>query len=181
MSPRTLWTIILKIFGIYILLQILYTLPQLFIFILTIKDQQAINALQEISTMLFFISVYLFMLIAFLFRTDWLINILKLEKSFNDEKLEINIHRSTVLKIAVIFSGIMLFAESLPALLRGLFAYYQDINSYNGFKRYPEGGMIVFNLAKVFISYFMMTSSRLIVNFIEHKRKGKVKVEEIKT
>jgi hypothetical protein len=39
--------------------------------------------------------------------------------------------------------------------------------------------MIIFHLAEVLISFFMVTSSRLIVNFIERKRKGKVQSPNI--
>jgi hypothetical protein len=179
MAPRTLWTILLKIIGLYIFLQAFYVLPQLFITITYLSEQHGSLAFGIIAQFLFAISVYLFMIIAFIFRTDWLINALRLNKSITEEKLELNIHRSTVLQIAIIVTGGLLLVDSLPLLLRGLFNYYQDINLYSGFKRYPKGGDVILQLVKVLVSFFMVTSSRLIVNFIERKRKGKVKVESI--
>lgn len=185
MTPRTLWTIILKILGFYIFLQMLYLLPQLFTTITYLTAQQDSSDLNQqrtpiyfgmIAQSLFAISIYLFMIIAFIFRTDWLINALRLNKGITEEKLESNIHRSIVLQIAIIVTGGLLLVDSLPLLLRGLFNYYQEINVFRGFKRYPEGGLIIFQLVKVLISFFMVTSSRLIVNFIEHKRKGKAHV-----
>jgi len=132
-----------------------------------------------IAILLFTTGVFLFLLFGFFFRTDWLIDKLRLDKSFTEEKLELNIHRSTVLKITVIITGLLLFIETLPLLLKELFAYYQEINLNEGFKRYSNGGMIIFHLAEVLISFFMVTSSRLIVNFIERKRKGKVRVDSM--
>jgi len=180
MTPRTLWTIVLKIFGLYILLQIFYPLSQLINVVYLTRSAVAFNgqpaeyAWAGISAVLFSISIYLFMLIAFIFKTDWLINKLQLERGISEEKIELNMHRSTVLQIVVIISGIFMFADSLPLLLKGLFNYYQNINVFTEFKKSPQAGWIIFYVAKVFISFFMMTSSRLIVNFIERKRRGKI-------
>jgi hypothetical protein len=179
MAPRTLWTIILKILGFYIFLQLLYLLPQLFTTITYLSEQQSSISFGMVAQSSFAISVYLFMIIAFVFRTDWLIDVLRLNKAITEEKLELNIHRSTVLQIAIIVTGGLLLVDSLPLLLRGLFNYYQEINVSSGFKSYSKGSVIVLQLIKVLISFFMITSSRLILNFIERKRKGKVKVESI--
>jgi len=178
MKPRTLWTITLKIFGLYIFLQVLYALPLIFQAIAFFDGNNAPVSMGMIAQALFLISIYLFLIIAFIFRTDWLINALRLNKGITEEKLELNMHRSTVLKIAIIISGLLLFIESVPLLLRGLFEYYQEMNVFSGFKHYPKGGFVIFQLVKVLISFFMITSSRLIVNFIERKRKGKVNPPE---
>ena len=179
MTPRTLWTIILKIFGLYILLQIFYPVSQLIYIVYSSISMAELNgreggyALIGISSVLFSESIYLFMLIAFLFKTDWLIDKLRLDKSISEEKIELNIHRSTVLQIVIIITGIMLFVDSLPTFFKALFTYYQNANVYTEFKKSPQGGWIIFYLVKLFLSFFMMTSSRLIVNFIERKRRDK--------
>ncbi|MDB4901961.1 MAG: hypothetical protein JWQ63_1242 [Mucilaginibacter sp.] len=178
MAPRTLWTILLKIAGLFIFLQILNGLPRLFeasTYLLNENHDSVIMGM--IAGSLFSISIYLFMLIAFVFRTDWLINVLRLNKGIAEEKLELNIHRSSVLQIATIVTGGLILVDSLPLLLKGLFNYYQQINVFNGFKRYPYSDLIIIHLVKVLIGFFMVTSNRLIVNFIERKRKGKVKTE----
>jgi hypothetical protein len=169
MTPRTLWTIILKIFGIYILVQVLYGLPQISTFIFLLAEQKGSGSFDEFAAILFSTGIYLFIMMAFIFRTDWLIDTLQLNKGISEEKIDFNIHRSTVLKIVVIISGVFLFVESLPALLKELFNYWQNIN--NGFTKNPNAGSIIFNAGKLLISCFLMTGSRLIVNFIERNRK----------
>ncbi len=119
------------------------------------------------------------MSIVFVFRTDWLINALRLNKGITEESLELNIHRSTVLKIAVIITGLLLFIENLPLVLKDLFAYYLENNSNESVWRHSTGGIIILHLVEILISFFMVTSSRLIVNFIERKRKGKVQVKSM--
>jgi len=172
MTPRTLWTIILKIFGLYILLQLFDQLSQIANFIIAIFQRHDPQIVLQFSAMIFSLGVYLFMLIAFMFKTDWLIDKLRLEKGFREGKIQLNIHRSTVLKIAVVFFGLMLLIDSVPSFLQDVFEYYQNVNMYNGFSRYPKGGWVIFNLAKVLIALSMITYSTLIVNFIERKRKG---------
>ena len=108
MSLRTFWTIVLKIFGLYILVQILYFVPTFFSEIVVLFSAGGQyggrgEAWIALSALLLTFSVFLFMLIAFLFRLS---------------------------------------------------------------------------LVKVFISFFMITSPRLIVNFIERKRRGKTKIAE---
>jgi hypothetical protein len=179
MAPNTLWTIILKIFGLYIFLQFLYTLTMELPVVLLAYDQNERSTLEFIAVPFFSLSIQLFILIAFIFKTDWLISALRLNKGITEEKLELNIHRSTVLRIAIIITGLILLVDGLPVLFKSLFTYYQEINVFNGFKQYPSGGYIIANLVKVLISYFMISSSRLIVNFIERKRKGKIKTDDV--
>jgi hypothetical protein len=81
------------------------------------------------------------MIIVFIFKTDWLIHALRLNKGIIEEKLELNIHRSTVLQISIIVTGCIVFVESFPSLLKRLFDYYQNINLFNGFRTYPGGRM----------------------------------------
>jgi len=183
MSLRTFWTIVLKIFGLYIFVQILFFIPTFVSGLLTLFSMgrqygEAGDAWIALSFLLLTLSVWLFMLIAFLFRPDRLINALSLERLFGEQNIEINIHRSTALFIAIIVAGLVILADSLPQFLKDIYGYYQQINTFNGFKDYPGAAMIIFNLVKVFISFFMITSPRLIVNFIERKRRGKTKATE---
>lgn len=110
MTPRTLWTIIIKCFGIYIVIQLYFPLIQLISYIQMVINHQFGDQMHTFGDdllafgfVLFSISIYLFMTIAFLFRTDWLVNTLKLDRNIKEEKLELNIHRSTVLTIATYF------------------------------------------------------------------------------
>ncbi|HZY39563.1 MAG TPA: hypothetical protein VFE53_23065 [Mucilaginibacter sp.] len=189
MTPRTLWTIILKIFGIYLVLQIYYPLMQLISLILmvinhqfgdhvppigTLVSNQFDGGIQEIGFVFFSISIYLFMVIAFLFRTGWLIDLLKLDRSVKEEKLELRIHRSTVLTITVLLSGILLFVDSLPQFLKEFYGYYQyqKMTELGRFTDYPRTSFIIVQLAKLFISILLVGANRPVVNFIERKRRG---------
>jgi hypothetical protein len=179
MSVRSFWIIVLRIFGLYVLLQVLDFIPRLlsgfaYAFSSASRYSGGSGAMWSAISLLFLaLSVLLFMLITFLFRPERTIDALHLERSIKEEKLEFNIHRSTLLTVVVIVAGLIMFIGSLPNFLEELYDYFQQINSYRGFKDYPHSGEIIFALIKVFISFFMITGSRLIVNFIERKRRGK--------
>jgi len=192
MTPRTLWTIILKIFGIYLVLQIYYPLTQLISLILEVINNHFSNKIPAFGTgatlqfddnirafgfVFFSISIYLFMFIAFLFRTGWLIDALKLDSGIKEEKLELNVHRSTVLTITILLSGILLFVDSLPLVLKEFYGYYQyqKMSELGRFADYSRTSFIIVQVVKLFISIFMIGASRPIVNFIERKRKRSMK------
>jgi hypothetical protein len=132
-----------------------------------------------VSFFLFFtVGFYVLIVCYFIFKTDWLINKLHLDKGFTEEKFEIKIHRSTVLRIAVIVIGAVIIMDTLPLFCKQAFAYSQLTGPDKGFKENPASGWIVLDLVKLFIGFFLLTSSRLVVNFIERKRKDTVAMQQ---
>jgi hypothetical protein len=96
---------------------------------------------------------------------------LSLDKGFTEENIEINIHRSSLLSIAIIVLGGLMLADALPLLVYDAFNYVQRDDTYTGFSKNRASPYLVSNLLKIVIGYFMVVDSRLIVNFIERKRR----------
>jgi uncharacterized membrane protein YeaQ/YmgE (transglycosylase-associated protein family) len=113
-----------------------------------------------------------------IFRTELIIDKLQLDKGFIEEKFETKIHRSTVLRIAIIVIGSVIIIDALPIFCKQVFSYSQMGGPNSGFKDNPASGWIVFYIVKLLIGFFLMTSSRLVVNFIERKRKDTVAVQQ---
>ena len=178
MTARTLWTIILKIFGLYILIQVFLPVTQLFSILIAATGPQAGTVWEVLVYLLLSIGLYLLMVWLFIFKTDLLIDKLKLEKSIDEEKIEINIHRSTVLTLAVLLSGILMLADNLPQLLKELNSYLYVINAYVHFKDYPRASFIIVEFVRTLVAIFMLSCCRLIVNFIERKRRKTVVLED---
>jgi len=183
MTPRSLFAIIIKIIGIYLLIGAIVTIPQMITTILSFRGQVSYASSGDLFALAFFIlitaGIYITIMRYCLFKTDWLIGKLHLDKGFDEEKLEINIHRSTVLKIAVIVIGAVLVIDSLPALCKEVFVYSQMSAPDRGFKENPSSKYLIMDIAKLFIGIFLMTSSRLVVNFIERKRREPSQSEQI--
>jgi len=183
MTPRSLFAIILKIIGIYLLIGAIISIPQMITTFYSFGRQVSYTDSNELLGIAFFliitVAVYILIMRYCLFRTEWLIDKLHLDKGFIEGQLELNIHRSTVLKIAIIVIGCVMVIDNLPLLCREVFVYFQTSAPNVGFKENPSSKYIVIDFAKFFVGLFLMTSSRLVVNFIERKRREPSQAEQI--
>lgn len=178
MSPRSFWTILIKVLGIYVLLQALVGIPSF------INMTQAIyyEGFQPYEKTNYFAIAYLLLLLGIfwliiwvcLFRTDWLIDKLKLNAGLIEENLAFKMHRADILKIVIMLIGGLTLVDALPAACQELFSCIQKVKDYGGFKKDPTSTYLLFNLIKIGISIFMLTSSQLIVNYMEKKRRNPV-------
>jgi hypothetical protein len=166
MTIRTLWTFFIKILGISLVLgsltvisQILSVLP----FFGHNNNDNYYGVVILIVLILLTIAVYIFVLWLFVFKTSWLIDKLHLDKGFTEDKIELNIKQSTVLSIAVIVVGGIIFIESFPQLCRQIFVFFQEKNM---FKDDPNSGWIIFQLVKTIIGYLLMTNSQLVIKYL---------------
>ena len=128
MKVRTFWLILLKIIGLFLVIRginvIIYSLNT-FHFIIKSED----NITEPIIWMTLFIIltviIYLFILWLFVFKTSWLIDKLRLEKGFEEEKIEINVSLSSIISIAIVVIGGIMLIESLPQLCSKIYTFFQ--------------------------------------------------------
>jgi hypothetical protein len=104
------------------------------------------------------------------FRTNLIIDKLKLDSGFDQETIPMNIHRSTVLSISIIVVGGLIIADEIPNLCRQLFAYFQEKRMTYG-QTDPSISYSVMAAVKIIIGFLLIGNQRQIVNFIESKRK----------
>jgi hypothetical protein len=177
MTPRTFWAILIKVMGIYVVLQSLLAIPQFlttinYFITTTATNGQSLLTLYGICYITVTICIYILVIRYSIFKTDWIIDKLKLDAGFEDERLEFNIHRSTLLKIVIMVTGGWLMIDNFPAFCNQLLFYFQRQDQYGGlFSKNPASGYLIVYSLKTFAGYFMLTCSRMIINFIELKRK----------
>jgi hypothetical protein len=173
MTLKIFWTIFLKIFGLYLIWQTLIILSIDFSTIslfngldkILFKDHDKVFFFILLSEMVLMVLLLVLIIRYCIFKTDRIIEKLHLEKGFIEEKVEINIHPSSLLTIAIIVLGGLILADSLPRLVG-------DTILYAGVRQNKELGYVVSNLLRVCLGYFMVIKSPLIVNFIERKKKN---------
>lgn len=176
MSINTFWKIVIKILGIWIVFESVILVPQYFTNIFYFfGDNFSSNMLVGVLGLTFIVVLYLSVLKLFLFQTDWVIEKLKLEDGFNEERIELNIHRSVIVKIAIVTIGGFLFIDNLPILFTQFYNYL-TLREMSGSEYFFGSDNIgiqwsVLYLMKCLIGIWMMTSSRFIVNFLESRRK----------
>jgi hypothetical protein len=173
MSPRSFWLVVIKIAGIWLLMRSLTMIVQFFS---TWTVMLAWESLNDVALDLFSITIvtafFLFITWLLLFRSFRVLELLKLEADFGDELFHFNLHRATMLRIAVIVAGVMLFVNALPPLVSNVYTAFQ-IKQVGGHTAVSNTvNWIVVYGVKVFLGIFLIYKSRMLVNFIEfHTRK----------
>jgi hypothetical protein len=168
MTIRTFWTILIKILGIWLVLDSLNVIPTFF---MTVYETALSGSEQGTSMimvlLLLTLGIYIAVLRLFLFKSAWLIDKLRLDKDFDQDNMNLEIKESSLFSIAVIVTGGILFADGLPELCRQVFSYFQQERVFG---ENPGSGRIIFYLIKTLIGYLLMTNSKLVIKFIEKQR-----------
>lgn len=175
MTPRTFFTLLIKILGIYLVLGSISVVPEFASTIFMFADTSGNNDTGIIVLTLFMLVLTLglfFIILKYcLYKTDWIIDKLSLDKHFTEEKIEINIHRSTFLGIAIIVIGGLMFVDGLPSFCKSVFDYFSQKHAFGRFGENPMAGWLFFYFIKTSIGYLLMTNHRPLVNLIERQRK----------
>jgi hypothetical protein len=171
MTPRSLFNVILKVFGLFFIKDFLALIPQLVASLLFVTKPDAFSeSILSLVITLLIVSIYVFVTYYLIFRTETIIDKLKLDKGFDQDTIPLNIHRSTILSISIIIIGGYIVADEIPNLCRQLFAYYQEKRmTYR--QTNPKLQYSVLSAAKIMIGFLLIGEQRKIVNVIERKRK----------
>lgn len=175
MTPRSLFNIILKILGILFIKEIFIFIPQLVMLIPEVNGNGSSNEIsneiiQSIIVVVLTILVIGLIIYYLIFKTEYLINKLKLYKGFDQEFIPLNMHRSSILSISIIVIGGLIIVNELPHLFEQLFTYIEMKSAWKGAK-VPGLSYIFLEASKVFIGLLLIIYQRHIVNFIEYKRR----------
>jgi uncharacterized membrane protein YhdT len=173
MTPRSLFNIILKVLGIFFLKDALAAVPQLLtVFLYFTKADTLMEGIWTLLFTIVMLAVYCLVAYYLIFKSEFLIDKLKLDHGFDQQIIALNIHRSTILSISVMVIGGLMVAENIPALCRQLFAYFQEKRMTYGVT-HPSFSPSVMEAAKILVGLLLMGNQRQIVNFIEYKQRRK--------
>ncbi len=167
MTIRTFWTLFLKIIGIYIVLGSIEVVAQFFsstYYLFVTESSDTIIKTGVFGIIALIIFTYILILFFFVFKPNLLIDKLKLDIGFEEGKIDLSNNSSSILRIAVIVIGGLMFVDSFPALCRSVFTFFQQESL---FRNYPKAAWIIFDLLKTIIAYLLFTNSKSIVKIIE--------------
>lgn len=167
MTPRTLFSIILKILGILFVKDVLLAIPELVVtlrYFIRFDDGGSFGSLA-----LFILSVGFYVWVAYclLFRTDWIIDKLSLDAGFEVDAIRINMHRSTVLSICIIIIGALIITNAIPLFVRHIFLLIQQIKLQ---APSTDKSYLILYGVQIIIGLLVLGNQRHIVNFIESRR-----------
>jgi hypothetical protein len=182
MTPRNLFNIILKIFGLFFLREIVLVIPQLASSIYITSDSlfqygDSDTGLLSLIVTLLIIAFYAMLMYLLLFKTNSILDKLQLDKGFNQEEFSFNISRTDILTIALIVIGGVILVDEIPNLCRSLFAYFQQRALTRGITKLNYSYIIV-AAVKVICGFLIIGERKRIVEFAE-KRQTKKEQDEI--
>lgn len=172
--------IILKITGIYFLVIVISnTLPSLLIFM---NNMPWVSILLSVLVITFFVAIFL----SLVFKPDFYIKSLKLDKGFDNNILSIkSIEFKNLIKLAIITIGIFLIIKQLPIVITHLiFLLKLFIKNKNDFSSQIEYSVLTdylgwgIKIISFIIGYLMITNNSAIAEFIIRKDSQKQRLQQ---
>ena len=183
MTPRSLFIIILKVMGLWVLIDVLKVVPTMLETVAIISHGSGLNGiLFWLGPVIGIVIVYYIVINHLLFKPHVVIDKLGLEKNFDEETFELKIHSSTAIKIGVIFVAGCIFLQNFVPLITNLYVFIRtrtegDVIDLYAHKRvnYME---LVNGSILCLLAYYIISNVRYITNLIEGiKRKDQKPVE----
>ncbi len=183
MTPRTLFTIILRIFGIAMIYNLINIIPS-WITKFPISTTHGSSMVVYILAITIVFASYSLIIWASLFKTGWIINKLKLDKNFDQETVNINVEGVAILQIAFIVTGVTILIYSIPDLFSD-FIYYSRLKDtiYSSDKTTGLSlekiwssvslSMTIFNFGRILLGALLLTFNRWLSNWISRKSNKK--------
>ena len=183
MTPRNLFNIILKIFGLFFIREIIWTIPQLVLSFTQFMSPEPYEvsrnysgALLTLFTFILIITYYFLIILLLLFRTNKVIDKLKLDKGFNQPEFSFEFSSSNILAIALIIIGGFILINEIPNLLRNIFSYYQDRSLSRGVAKVNYSSIIL-PAVKIILGLLIIGERKRIVAFTERMHSKKADME----
>jgi hypothetical protein len=169
MTPRSLFNIIIKIFGLFFLREIINTVPQLISsFLYFTKADTAEEGLWTFILTAIILAFYTFLTFKLLFNTDYFLDKLKLDQGFDQHEFSFNISTSKVLTIAIIVTAGVILTNEIPNLCSHLFSYFQENRMTRGMTK-PNLIYSIISGVKIVIGLLLIGERNNIIEFIERR------------
>lgn len=175
MTIRSLFIIVLKVFGLLVMLNIIIGLQDIFnTFAYFLYGDSGAVVLWALFPTLLVLGIKLLFMFYLFFRTDTVLNRLRLDSGFFETTIQWDIHSTTVLRIAVILIGGVISIDAVSSLCREVFLFYQKKTLH-----YPvavvEQSAIALEIARLFIGLLLLGQNREVVLLIEKNRRSRRK------
>lgn len=168
MTKRDFFKIIIKLFGLYSAIIVLFSvLPQNISNILTINENYLLLIWIIISLL-----IVLALCLLLLYKSDYIVDILKLDKGFDDDRIELGtLSNESIFKFALLLIGGFLVIDNLPHFLQYTFAAFKSKMPSSGY--IPQTTVNYFNWASsginILMGYVLISNYKRIASFIDKR------------
>lgn len=178
LTPRSLFNIVLKIFGLFFLREIINEIPAtftLFVRYFSVSDLQTSIGMLIMSLLI--LSFYTALVLLLLFKSNSLIDWLKLDKGFFEDEFsfeqpqenKISLTTSEILTIALIITGGYILVDKIPDFCKQAYLFIDERKSFYGTTP-PSIANIMATGAKILLALLILGERKRIVQFIENKK-----------
>lgn len=168
MTKRDFFILLIKVFGLYFILATLFSaLPGNLSFALGSLD--TISVILIVVTLVVVIGLFVFLI----FKSDKVVTLLKLDKGFDDDKIELgNLQATDIIKVGTFIIGGLLLLDNIPSFLSHSFFAFQRTIIGMGYSSQEKFYWIVSGL-NIVIGYLLMTNYGFVARMLNPKKKEK--------
>ncbi len=168
MTIRTFWHLILKTLGLWLFINGLISLPGLIYAVIESfsNGYSQSFAFVEFSYLILAITFYILVLQFLILRSQWTIDLLKLERGIEQTQIDLTIPFSKLLRIVIILIGGILFIKAIPKLVELVYLF---IKGELMFSESPYTVNIIINAAQAVLGFLIMTNSDIVQRYINKK------------
>ena len=170
MKVKSFFMIVVRVIGLFVLVDafklLATTISQLSAMVL--YDSDASEGIVVSITFFVIFAILLFLIIYFLLmRPGKLVDKLELDTGFEEEKFELNLSKSTILRISIIVIGGVVLLYEIPHFVQEIFFFWQA--KQTRWVEDPQTRYLIYSSVIIVISYFLIYYNKKIVEYIEKK------------
>lgn len=162
--------------GIWIVIHGIMSLPELlmnFYGVYTYATSKVI-AFQLLFTVVP-IAFYLFVLQFLVLKSQSVIDLLKLEKGFEEAKIDISLPYNKILRIIIILIGGILLVTAVPNLFENLYSFLTENLPFNAS---PRTTSLIVGIFQSITGFLIMTNSDIVQRYI-NKKSGEAESKQL--
>lgn len=167
MTKRDFFRLIIKIFGLYSAVITIFSIIPQNISSFYFGDESYSLILWVAVVLTIIISLFLFLL----FKTDFIIDLLKLDKGFDDEIINFgNFNNLNILKLSILIIGGFLLIDYIPNFLFDIINAFKRQATYSSIESNSVDyfGLTVGTI-NILIGYLFITNYKSIASFLDKK------------
>jgi len=169
MKVKSFFMIVVRIIGLFVLIDVFKlfptTIPQLST--MTMYDDTSMGIVALVTFFVVFVILLLLIVYFLLMRPEKLVDKLELDTGFEEEKFELNLSKSTILRISIIVIGGIVLLYEIPHFVQEIFFFWQA--KQVKWIEDLETRYLIYSSVIIVISYFLIYYNKKIVECIEKK------------
>lgn len=173
MGSRSLFNLTLKVIGLFFIRDILEALSHTISAFIYLPEYDSDNeGIINVAVTLPKLVLLALLSWLFLFRTEKIINFLKLDKNIGDQQVPVSADRKSLLTAAVIIAGFWIVVNEIPEFFRHALYYYQERKLYARMTR-PDISYPVMSVLKILTGLMLIVFNKLVVKIIDWGARGR--------